>query len=214
MTKTPPLFIGKPPDREPSGDINDLFESIAHGWDGDQYFSGCGVAFSDFEHAATGRGYTPREALADALETVASDEAAPTEKQLDAIEAAILAGSADHGVTDGIWDEGACDPDDPCCDQPNANEDDVKLHTHDPVKRCRHGVLFSEHCTACGERQHQEHFPPPSRTDAGAVINSDDSDDSDDGDADNGDGACCKNCDCGCHNSEWAYRISIRWGRR
>lgn len=42
-----------------------------HGVDHCQYFRGAGVSFTDYEDCATGTGNTPREALEDALESLA-----------------------------------------------------------------------------------------------------------------------------------------------
>lgn len=60
------------------------FQVLDHGEDGSQYFPGCGVAFTDFEHVATGVGDTASEALADALEQMArgEPEARPTDAQV------------------------------------------------------------------------------------------------------------------------------------
>ena len=44
------------------------FEIINHGIDHEQYFPGCGTAFSDFDVAITGVGYTSAEAYQDAVE--------------------------------------------------------------------------------------------------------------------------------------------------
>ena len=50
------------------------FEVIDHGIDGSQYFQGCGVAYTDFDHVVTGCGQNAREAWEDALEQLACDE--------------------------------------------------------------------------------------------------------------------------------------------
>lgn len=57
------------------------FEVIDHGEDGSQYFPGCGVAFTKFEHVATGVGDTAEEALDDALESMAQNDARPSKSQ-------------------------------------------------------------------------------------------------------------------------------------
>lgn len=44
------------------------FEIIDHGWDNPDYFQGCGVAFTQWQHCVTGAGDTALEALEDALE--------------------------------------------------------------------------------------------------------------------------------------------------
>jgi acetate kinase len=43
-------------------------EVIDHGIQYAQYFQGCGVAFTDFTHVATGIGTNSREAIEDAIE--------------------------------------------------------------------------------------------------------------------------------------------------
>lgn len=46
-------------------------EIIDHGVENSQYFQGCGVAYTRFEEVWTGIGSSPREALDDALDSVA-----------------------------------------------------------------------------------------------------------------------------------------------
>ena len=48
------------------------FEIVDHGIDNAQYFQGCGVSRTKFTDVATGCGDTPSEALADALEQLAT----------------------------------------------------------------------------------------------------------------------------------------------
>ena len=48
------------------------FEIVNHGYEHEQYFQGCGVAFTKFEHVATGAGHTARDAYADALDQIYS----------------------------------------------------------------------------------------------------------------------------------------------
>ncbi len=48
------------------------FEIIDHGVDHSQYFQGCGTSGTSYTDVATGIGHTPREALEDALEQLAS----------------------------------------------------------------------------------------------------------------------------------------------
>ena len=48
-----------------------LYEIIDHGVEHEQYFQGCGVAFTEFEEVFTGTGDSPHEALEDALEQAA-----------------------------------------------------------------------------------------------------------------------------------------------
>ena len=50
------------------------FEIVSHGIDGEQYFQGCGVAFTAFDDVATGIGDTEQEALSDALELLAQND--------------------------------------------------------------------------------------------------------------------------------------------
>jgi hypothetical protein len=105
------------------------YQVLDHGWDGDSYFPGCGVAYTEFTHVVTGRGYCAREALDDAMDLLAQDEHAPPEADVDHIEQETAGGYALTGA----------------CDQ-------------DPLCPGEHG-----------------------------------------------------DCDCACHNPEWAYRVSIRW---
>jgi hypothetical protein len=50
------------------------FEVVDHGIDGSQYFQGCGVALTRYEHVATGCGDNFREALDDCLEMMAQSD--------------------------------------------------------------------------------------------------------------------------------------------
>jgi len=59
------------------------YEVIDHGWDHSQYFRGCGVTYSDYDHCATGVGFSPKEALENALEQMAMSGVDWTEKILD-----------------------------------------------------------------------------------------------------------------------------------
>jgi hypothetical protein len=47
------------------------FEVRDHGIEHEQYFQGCGLAFTEFEDVATGMGDNPAEAIDDALESLA-----------------------------------------------------------------------------------------------------------------------------------------------
>ena len=47
------------------------YEIINHGYDHSQYFQGCGVAFTSFEHVVTGCGLNAKEAYEDAVEQIA-----------------------------------------------------------------------------------------------------------------------------------------------
>jgi hypothetical protein len=46
------------------------FEIVDHGCDGEQYFPGCGVAFTSFDGCVTGIGDSAREAAEDACEVL------------------------------------------------------------------------------------------------------------------------------------------------
>ena len=54
------------------------FEIINHGVEHEQYFQGCGVAFTRFTHVVTGAGMTAREAYKDAAEQIAMSEGEAT----------------------------------------------------------------------------------------------------------------------------------------
>src|SRR5207248_7017098 len=49
------------------------FELVDHGIDHEQYFQGCGVAFTDYTDVATGIGDNPAEAIDDALDQLAQN---------------------------------------------------------------------------------------------------------------------------------------------
>ena len=46
------------------------FEILVHGTDHEQYFPGCGTAFSDFENVVTGIGMNAKESYEDAVEQI------------------------------------------------------------------------------------------------------------------------------------------------
>lgn len=50
------------------------FQIIDHGVQNSQYFQGCGIAHTTFTGVATGIGSTRREALEDALESLAQND--------------------------------------------------------------------------------------------------------------------------------------------
>jgi hypothetical protein len=50
----------------------EAFEVIDHGVEHEQYFAGCGTAFTEFNHVATGIGTSCAEAIDDALESLAT----------------------------------------------------------------------------------------------------------------------------------------------
>ena len=53
--------------------VNDC-EVIVHGVEHEQYFQGCGVSFTSYTDVATGIGSTAREALEDALDSLAQND--------------------------------------------------------------------------------------------------------------------------------------------
>jgi len=50
------------------------FEIINHGIESEQYFSGCGVAYTEYTDCATGCGDTAHAALEEALESLAQND--------------------------------------------------------------------------------------------------------------------------------------------
>jgi hypothetical protein len=50
------------------------YQVIDHGFDSEQYFQGCGTAFTEFDDCATGCGETAREAFEDACESLAQND--------------------------------------------------------------------------------------------------------------------------------------------
>lgn len=50
------------------------FQIIDHGVEHSQYFQGCGVSFTPYTDVATGIGSTPKEALDDALDSLAQND--------------------------------------------------------------------------------------------------------------------------------------------
>lgn len=50
------------------------YEVIDHGFDAEQYFTGCGKAYTDFDAVQTGIGETAQEAFEDALDCLAQDD--------------------------------------------------------------------------------------------------------------------------------------------
>ncbi len=116
------------------------YQVVDHGWDGDQYFQGCGTSGTPFDNVVTGHGDTPREAIDDALEQMAMTDDATAEAAEIALQPDLLR------VNGGATRATAC-----------------------------------EHPKVCDN--HEGH----------------DNDDT---------------CECPCHNPEWAYRVSIRWGTK
>lgn len=49
------------------------FQIIDHGVEHAQYFQGCGLSFTDYNDVATGCGSTPKEALDDAIDSLAQN---------------------------------------------------------------------------------------------------------------------------------------------
>ena len=60
------------------------FEFVRHGIEHEQYFQGCGVAFTRWTNAVTGIGSTEAEAFDDALEMLAQMEDCTSELMHDA----------------------------------------------------------------------------------------------------------------------------------
>lgn len=50
------------------------YEVLDHGFDGEQYFQGCGISYTEFEDVATGIGETAQEAFEDALDQLAEKD--------------------------------------------------------------------------------------------------------------------------------------------
>jgi hypothetical protein len=50
------------------------FEIVDHGIENEQYFQGCGIAFTEYDDVATGIGDTLEEAIDDALESLAQND--------------------------------------------------------------------------------------------------------------------------------------------
>lgn len=80
------------------------FEIIDHGCDGEQYFPGCGVAFTSFTDVATGIGDSAREAAEDAADSMAQSMSS---EELDEV-----AESLDAAIAD-LSDAPSFDADDP-----------------------------------------------------------------------------------------------------
>lgn len=59
-----------------------LYEVISHGIDHSQYFQGCGVSYTPFDHVVTGCGPTMWDALDDALEGIAQSVESDTERKV------------------------------------------------------------------------------------------------------------------------------------
>lgn len=50
------------------------YEVIDHGFDAEQHFQGCGIAYTEYEDVATGIGDNAQEAFDDALESLAQND--------------------------------------------------------------------------------------------------------------------------------------------
>jgi len=50
------------------------YEIVNHGIDNEQYFSGCGTSFTEFDRVVTGMGQTEQEAFDDAMECLYESE--------------------------------------------------------------------------------------------------------------------------------------------
>ncbi len=72
------------------------YELIDHGIDHAQYFQGCATAYTNFDHVVTGCGSNFSEALDDALEIIAQDEASDV---IQDIEAGLVADGVDFKAT-------------------------------------------------------------------------------------------------------------------
>lgn len=64
------IFVGDR-DCEVDEDYRPLYEVISHGIDHSQYFQGCGVSYTPFDHVVTGAGSSAWDALDDAREQLA-----------------------------------------------------------------------------------------------------------------------------------------------
>lgn len=86
----------------------DTFQLLDHGEDGSQYFPGCGTAFTEYAECVTGIGDTAREALEDALESAAQNDARFSAAQ----EAEMLSGlsNPDKSAFESL-DHSECDED-------------------------------------------------------------------------------------------------------
>lgn len=85
-------------------DVIARFEVVNHGWDGDSYFQGCCTSFTNYDHVVTGRGYTEKEAVEDALEQI------PTGFEIDAnnlamVEAEVMRQYGEEGPCTKTWEE-------------------------------------------------------------------------------------------------------------
>lgn len=69
------------------------YDIIEHGIESEQYFQGCGTAYTDYEHCATGCGNNPAEAIDDCLENMA--QSIDGETDWKAFEGGLL---ADNGL--------------------------------------------------------------------------------------------------------------------
>jgi hypothetical protein len=76
------------------------YELIDHGLEYSQYFQGCGVSLTRFEHCAMGCGDCPDEALCDALEMIAQNGF-----DVEGLEARILADCGDFGDSPSAREE-------------------------------------------------------------------------------------------------------------
>jgi hypothetical protein len=86
-----------------------VYEIIDHGCDGEQYFPGCGVAFTKWERAVTGIGPSALDAAADALEQFYLAECdalwAVPEADLDSLGGACLLSAEPSYDPDEVSDE-------------------------------------------------------------------------------------------------------------
>ena len=68
---TVPFAVGSNQTIIPLDEARMRWEIIDHGIDHSQYFQGCGVSYTEFDHVATGCGETPLEAIDGALDAIA-----------------------------------------------------------------------------------------------------------------------------------------------
>jgi hypothetical protein len=77
------------------------YQTVNHGWDGDQYFQGCGTSYTGYANVVTGRGDSEADAITDAIDQLSSSHSVET-ASLDALLAAL---ARDFPVNNKTWDE-------------------------------------------------------------------------------------------------------------
>ena len=63
------------------------FEFVSHGMESSDCFQGCGVAFTEYDDVATGRGNSPQQAANDALDQICQSHDWASDEVLDEAEA-------------------------------------------------------------------------------------------------------------------------------